>query len=145
MMKRRGMRIFIGLFAAVVGMAGLGVATLSEGVRAKAKEENICNDKEIKNNPEFKELLKAAGCLDKEDKDKTFMSTAAGLIQVVLSLVGIGAVGVIVYGGVSYATSIGDSGKATKARNIIIYGVAGLLVSLLAWAIVHFVSLSISS
>ena len=45
----------------------------------------------------------------------------------------------IVMGGISFATSQGDASKTTKARNTILYGVVGLVVALLAFAIVNFV------
>lgn len=100
---------------------------------------NICNDDEIKKRPD---LYEAAGC--NVDDDKTIMGTVEGLIAVVMSVVGIVAVGVIVYGGFTYVTSTGDAAKAAKAKNIIIYGVVGMIVALLSWTIVHFVNVSIS-
>ena len=45
--------------------------------------------------------------------------------------------------GISFATSQGDSGKVAKARNTILYGVVGLVVALLAFAIVNFVLSSV--
>ena len=49
----------------------------------------------------------------------------------------------IVMGGISFATSQGDTAKVAKARNTILYGVVGLVVALLAFAIVNFVLNSI--
>lgn len=132
MLRKIGLGVVLGTM-----LLGGGMVAMESKVVAKAS--NICEDEVIKKRPA---LLEAAGC--NVDEDATFMSTASALISIVLSLMGLLAVGVIVYGGITYATSTGDTGKATKARNIIIYGVAGLVVSLLAWAIVHFVSLSVS-
>lgn len=87
------------------------------------------------------ELKEAAGC-KLEDED-TVVDVVVNLINVALGLIGLLAVGVMVYGGAQYTTSAGDAAKATKARNIIIYGLAGLIVALLAFAIVNFVSRSI--
>lgn len=84
------------------------------------------------------DLKKAAGCdLTSED---TVTKPAVNLINIVLGLIGLLAVGVMVYGGAQYTTSAGDAAKATKARNIIIYGLVGLIVALMAFAIVNFVS-----
>ena len=45
----------------------------------------------------------------------------------------------IVIGGINYALSQGDPGKVKKAKDTILYGVIGLVVALLAFAIVTFV------
>lgn len=79
-----------------------------------------------------------AECSISESKD-TLMSTIAKIINVALGVLGIVAVIVIIYGGFTYVTSSGDAAKITKAKNTIIYGVIGLIVSLLAFAIVNFV------
>ena len=66
----------------------------------------------------------------------------SGLALVAKFLTGIGAViavVVIIVAGVSYITSQGDPGKVSKATNAIIFSVFGLVVCLLAFAIVSFV------
>lgn len=60
-------------------------------------------------------------------------------INVVLSFVGVAATAVIILGGIQYITSQGDAAKAAKARNVILYGVVGLIICLLAFAIVNLV------
>ena len=45
----------------------------------------------------------------------------------------------IVIGGVSYATSQGDPGKVKKGKDTIMYGIIGMIIALLAFAIVNFV------
>lgn len=54
-------------------------------------------------------------------------------------LAGIIAVIVIIVGGIMYATSAGDSGAVTKAKNLILFAVVGLVVVLSAFAITNFV------
>ncbi|MBQ6147510.1 hypothetical protein IJI70_01550 [Candidatus Saccharibacteria bacterium] len=61
------------------------------------------------------------------------------IINIVLYVVGIIAVVMIIIGGVQYATSAGDTNKVTKAKNTILYGIVGLVISVLAYAIVNFV------
>ena len=56
-----------------------------------------------------------------------------------LGFVGLAAVIVIIIGGIGFVTSQGDAGKAVKARTTIIYGVVGLVICLLAYAIVNLV------
>lgn len=61
------------------------------------------------------------------------------VINVVLGVIGFVAVAMIIMGGISFTTSQGDAAKTTKARNTILYGVVGLVIALLAFAIVNFV------
>lgn len=73
------------------------------------------------------------------------MTTVNTIINVIIGLVGFIAVVVLIIGGINFITSQGDTGKVTKARNTILYGVVGLVVALLAFAIVNFVLGSIFS
>lgn len=75
----------------------------------------------------------------KDGKEDDLMGTIQTAINVVLSVVGVVAVVVLIVGGISFITSQGDAGKVTKARNTILYGVVGLIVALLSFAIVNFV------
>ncbi len=61
------------------------------------------------------------------------------VINVVLGVIAFVAVVMIIVGGIQYTTSAGDAGKVTKAKNTILYGVIGLVIALLAFAIVNFV------
>lgn len=61
------------------------------------------------------------------------------IINTVLFIAGVLAVIMLIYGGISYTISAGDSGKITKAKNIIMYSVVGLVVAILAYAIVNFI------
>ena len=53
----------------------------------------------------------------------------------------IGAVSVImlIYGGIRYTTSGGNANSVTAAKNTVIYSIVGLVISILACAIVNFV------
>ena len=66
-----------------------------------------------------------------------------GIIQMIVNaiifVIGIVAVIMIILGGISYATSQGDPGKVKKGKDTILYGIIGLVVALLAYAIVNFV------
>lgn len=76
------------------------------------------------------------GIADKEDDLMKVLNT---VINVVLGVIGFVAVAMIILSGISYTTSQGDAAKTTKARNTILYGVVGLVIALLAFAIVNFV------
>lgn len=81
-----------------------------------------------------------AGCsIPAEESNTDLMGTLQVVVNVILSVLGIVAVIVIIIGGFTYMTSAGDASKAAKARNTILYGVIGLIIALLAFAIVNFV------
>jgi hypothetical protein len=61
------------------------------------------------------------------------------IVNVVLFLVGAISVIMLVYGGIKYTTSAGDTAKVTSAKNTIMYAIVGLIVAILAFAIVNFV------
>jgi len=54
-------------------------------------------------------------------------------------IAGIVAVIVIIIAGITYATSTGDSGRITRAKNMILYAVIGIIVLVAAFAITNFV------
>lgn len=83
--------------------------------------------------PEQKE---AAGCTSAPGD---IHATLRGALNSVYAVVGIVAVGVIVFGGFRYSVSQGDSGKLKKAKDTIMYAIIGLIVVLSAFAITNFV------
>lgn len=65
------------------------------------------------------------------------------LVNAFIALIGLLAVVMIIVGAVSMQTSQGDTGKVKKARDTMLYGIIGLVIALLAFAIVNFVLASI--
>ena len=63
----------------------------------------------------------------------------AQIINVLLFVIGAIAVIMIILGGIRYVLSNGDSSQITSAKNTVLYSVIGLVVALLAYAIVNFV------
>ncbi len=121
----------LGLMMAVLG----GLVVPVSGAWAA---DDLCSDSSIP-----ADMKAAAGCNDFGADKKTAVPIALNLINVVLSFVGVIAVGVIVYGGILYVTSTGDSAKIHKAKNCILYGVVGLVVAIMSFAIVAFVNTSV--
>jgi len=78
----------------------------------------------------------SAVCANKDASSDTFIND---LINVLLFIIGGISVLMIIIGGILYVTSQGDSGNVTKAKNTILYAIVGLIVSLLAYAIVKWV------
>lgn len=130
-------KILIGVFVTVMLGAGV-VMSVMLSRPAMADALNLCDDDLISD-----ELKEAAGCREQERQDDTIFPAVKFFIDVVLSVVGVIGVGVIIYGGVSYTLSTGDAVKVNRAKNIILYGVVGMVVAGLAYVIVEFVSRSI--
>lgn len=65
--------------------------------------------------------------------------TAARIINVALSFLGIISVIIVLVGGFKYMISGGNEEKTKEAKNLIISGIIGLAIILSAWAITRFV------
>lgn len=57
----------------------------------------------------------------------------------VFGIIGIVAVIMIIIGGFNMMISSGDPGKVKKGKDTILYGIIGLVIAILAFAIVNFV------
>ncbi len=57
----------------------------------------------------------------------------------ILYVLGILSVVMLIIGGVKYAMSAGDAKAVTDAKNTILYALIGLVIAILAYAIVNFV------
>jgi len=60
--------------------------------------------------------------------------------DLVFYLLGGIAVIVIIVSGIMYITSVGDSGRVTKAKNMLTYAIVGLVVVVIAGIVVNFVT-----
>jgi len=71
--------------------------------------------------------------------DQSLDVTINNIITAVLGLVGIIALGVILYGGFRWMTAAGNEEAVGEAKKIITAGVIGLIIVIVAWAVVSFV------
>ncbi|MBQ9484863.1 hypothetical protein IJU85_02050 [Candidatus Saccharibacteria bacterium] len=74
-----------------------------------------------------------------KDSNEALDVSVSNILNAIIGVLGLVAVVVIIIGGVSYMTSAGDAGKVKKAKDTILYGVIGLIIVALAFAIVNFV------
>lgn len=125
-------KIVTAMVLVMVMLAGVGVVMTG---RVYA-DTTICLDSSATD--DMKEL---AGC----NEDKKVDEVANTGLNLILSAVGLIAVGVMVYGGFTYLTAQGDPSKAKRGRDVILYGLVGLAVTLLAFAIVAFVTANLPS
>ena len=61
------------------------------------------------------------------------------VVNVLLWAVGVLSVIMIIFSGFRYITSSGDASKTKSAQSTLIYSVVGLIVAIMAWAIVNMV------
>lgn len=85
-----------------------------------------------------------AACSSNQDSTICNQETQIGplittVINVLLFIIGLIAVIMLIMGGILYATSAGDPGAVTKAKNTILYAIIGLAVAFFAYAIVNWV------
>lgn len=126
-MKKHITKILI----AVLALVGV---TASLAPQVYAAEDPFCND----DLPQA--IRESMGCNDTIEQAKTkFDNTIINIINGVLGIIGLVAVVYIIFGGVQYITSAGDTGKLQKAKSTILYALIGLVVVALAAAIVNFV------
>ena len=61
------------------------------------------------------------------------------VINTMLFIVGILAVIMIIYAGIRYTTAHGDKGQVENAKNTLMYSIVGLVVAIIAYAVVNWV------
>jgi len=108
------------------------VAIVTIGATSAFAVDDICNNAEAKNLPNYQTLCGGGTEADLQGHVKNILST-------VFIWMGIIAVIVIIIGGVKYMTSQGDPGKVKSAKDTILYAIIGLIVAILAYAIVNFI------
>ena len=72
-------------------------------------------------------------------KDDDLMNYVKIIINTLMFALGAISVVMIILGGIKYTTSMGDAKNVESAKNTIMYAVIGLVVAVLAFAIVNFV------
>jgi hypothetical protein len=108
--------IFNAVIGLIISMGAIAITNLAFGVLGEATATNEFGVPEI-----------AAGDLLQNG------------INLVYYIAGIAAVIVIIIAGITYATSMGDSSRITRAKNMILYSVIGLGILFAAFAITNFV------
>lgn len=78
-----------------------------------------------------------AACAKSSTEDATGITKR--VINILLYIIGALAGIMLIYGGILYATSTGDSGRVSKAKNTIMYSIVGLVLAVLAFAIVNWI------
>lgn len=82
------------------------------------------------------------GPTDSQNKfsfEKAIPRIILALIDILLRLAGLAAVGFVIFGGVRYMTSQGEPEALKAARGTLINAIVGLIISVLAFTIVSFI------
>ena len=122
---------FVSLFA-----LGL-VASLPVAAGAVQPDGTCQKDVNIVEGVDCAKGAKTQQTLFEEDSDGN--SLFKTVTNVLLFLIGAVSVIMLIVGGLRYVLSNGDSSAVTSAKNTILYAVIGIIVALLAYAIVNFV------
>lgn len=149
-------KITLALAVALSGLIGLSTPTFAtqasapsyaaDGGSGGSSNNNTGTSVKCPNGSKRETAPTLAQCnLPEENANDALMPRVQMIINVVVGVVGVIAVAVIIIGGITFVTSQGDSAKVTKAKNTILYGIVGLIVALLAFAIVNFVLTGIFS
>ncbi len=121
-MKR--FQTIIASLAVMLGVVVVPVATVSAaactGSPAQCAQQGVNNVGGDQNQPKLEDGIK-------------------WIVNVLLFVLGAVAVIMIIIGGIRYTTSNGEAAQLTSAKNTILYAVVGLVVAILAYAIVNFV------
>lgn len=67
------------------------------------------------------------------------------VVNVLLFIIGAICVIMLIWGGIRYTTSAGNSANVTAAKNTIMYAIIGLVIAFLAFAIVNWVLVSVGT
>ncbi len=118
------------IVSSLIALAGLGLVLFAAPVYAAS-----CGD----GTAAGEAMCGASQVGDSGTNSNTIYGTVKTIIDVMLFIVGIIAVIMIIWGGISYVLSAGATDKTKKARDTILYSVVGLVVAILAFALVQFV------
>ena len=115
-------------------LAGFGLAAVPVGVGAAPPAYDplagVCTD--ARGHP-----IKTAICNNRTDKKAP--KIIKNIVNVLLFILAAVSVVVIIIAGITYTTSGGNATLVTKAKNTLLYAVVGLIVAIMAYAIVNYV------
>ena len=87
-------------------------------------------------------ITNGAGCAQGTDQQADLFGSGGifrTITNVLLFIIGAISVIMLIIGGIRYTISGGDSTAVTNAKNTILYAIVGIVIALLAYALVNFV------
>ena len=129
-MFKKVMAGFVVVASMALVMTGLGVVSSSPAYAAN------CDPKKGISGALDKGCSHSEGQPEQLDGNQGVITT---IINTMLFIVGLLAVIMIIYAGIRFVTAHGDEKQVESARQTIIYSVVGLIVAILAYALVNWV------
>ncbi len=129
-----------------VPVLAFGVVALAPAPAANAQNEptatdTTCTDASLS-------IKNGVNCAKGNSSTPNTLFGAGGIFTIIVNILLfiIGAISVImlIIGGIRYTISGGDSSAVTSAKNTIMYAIVGIIVAVLAYAIVNFVLVSLT-
>jgi hypothetical protein len=124
--------LFVPVFALAINFAASAVQPTAVLAQVCPTGNNIANSG----------LADGAKCAQGKDQQADLFGDGGifrQITNVLLFIIGAISVIMLIIGGIRYVVSGGDSGAVTAAKNTILYAVIGIIVALLAYALVNFV------
>ncbi len=117
-------RIILGLLAGIFCLTGLFVPEVSAVP---------CGGIEINEGANCPPELNGTG------NEGILKNYIKNVLNVLFIAIGVIAVFMIIYSGIIYMTAAGDPGKIATAKKSIMYAIVGLVIAIMAYAIVNFI------
>ena len=136
-MKNIIKKISVAVFTVALSVAGVSTLAVATPAYAEPKKSNSGSFS-------LQDGMNAAKTDDQQSNLFGDTGIFTTIVRVLLFLIGVVSVIMLIYGGIQYVLSTGDSGKVTNAKNTILYAIVGLIVAILSYAIVNFVLTSIN-
>lgn len=139
------------LFVIVALVIGVGVTTFVATPVVSAEGTPVTDPSETPAKPAGGGGGASASCANAKDcilagsdvttgTGKTPLKTIVSQItNILLFAIGVIAVIMLIIGGIRYTVSGGDSAAISSAKNTILYAIVGIVIAILAYAIVNFV------
>ena len=86
------------------------------------------------------EIQKGTNQVSSASSGADLPSIAKTVVNTMLFIVGILAVIMIIFAGIRYITAHGDKGQVESAKNTLIYSIVGLVIAIIAYALVTWVT-----
>ncbi len=128
--------MFKKVMAGFVVVASMALVMTGLGVLSSLPAQAACDPKKGVEGALQKDCSKGEGQAEQLDGNQGVITT---IINTMLFIVGLLAVIMIIYAGIRFVTAHGDEKQVESARQTIIYSVVGLIVAILAYALVNWV------
>ncbi len=128
--------MFKKVMAGFVVVASMALVMTGLGVLSSLPAQAACDPKKGMEGALQDDCSRGPGQAKELDGNQGVITT---IINTMLFIVGLLAVIMIIYAGIRFVTAHGDEKQVESARQTIIYSVVGLIVAILAYALVNWV------